>query len=222
MKKPIDNKIICIGAGGSTKVILDIIREKNNNKIIGILDDDESLYGNDLNGIKIIGKITDIANLHPYEFDEAIICVGAVKDTYVRKYIYEYLKLNNIKVNSVISKYAIISPNVIISSGLIAMPGVIINSGCKISENVFLNTGCIIEHDCIIEKNVFLSPGIVFSGRVTIKSNSFIGAGTVISTGITIGENVIVGAGSVIVRDIPDNVIVYGNPAHENMKEKFV
>ena len=34
MKKPIDNKIICIGAGGSTKVILDIIRERNNNKII--------------------------------------------------------------------------------------------------------------------------------------------------------------------------------------------
>ena len=58
MKKPIDNKIICIGAGGSTKVILDIIRERNNNKIIGILDDDESLYGNDFNGIKIIGKIT--------------------------------------------------------------------------------------------------------------------------------------------------------------------
>ena len=222
IKNQKDNKIICIGGSGSAKVILDIIREHKKNKIIGILDDDESLYESDFIGVKVIGKFTDIVNLSPDQFDEVIICVGAIKDTYNRKNIYEYLKLNNIKIGSVISKYATISPSVIISSGLIAMPGIIINSGCKIGENVFLNTGCIIEHDCIIENNVFLSPGVVLSGRVTIKSNSFVGTGTVICTGLAIGKNVTVGAGSVIVRDIPDNVIVYGNPAHKNMKEKFI
>ena len=87
MKKQKDNKIICIGAGGSTKVILDIIRAHKKNKIIGILDDDESLYENDFIGIKVIGKIIDIVNLFPDQFDEAIICVGAVKDTYNRKKI---------------------------------------------------------------------------------------------------------------------------------------
>ncbi len=31
--------------------------------------------------------------------------------------------------------------------------------------------------------------------------------------GVTIGENAVVGAGSVVTRDVPDNVIVAGNPA---------
>ena len=31
--------------------------------------------------------------------------------------------------------------------------------------------------------------------------------------GITIGDNVIVGAGSVVTKDLPDNVIAFGNPS---------
>jgi acetyltransferase-like isoleucine patch superfamily enzyme len=39
-----------------------------------------------------------------------------------------------------------------------------------------------------------------------------IGVGTTIKDHIKIGKNCIIGAGSVVVRDIPDNVIAYGNP----------
>ena len=30
--------------------------------------------------------------------------------------------------------------------------------------------------------------------------------------GVTIGDNVVIGAGSVVTKDIPNNVIAYGNP----------
>ena len=98
------------------------------------------LFENYLFGIKVIGKTTDIVKLNPDQFDESIICVGSIKDTYNRKKIYDSLKLNNIKVSSVISKSATISPNAKIDSGLIAMPGVIVNSGCIIGENVFFGS----------------------------------------------------------------------------------
>jgi acetyltransferase-like isoleucine patch superfamily enzyme len=39
-----------------------------------------------------------------------------------------------------------------------------------------------------------------------------VGANSVIRQGITIGANVIIGAGTVVVKDIPDNVMVVGNP----------
>ena len=48
---------------------------------------------------------------------------------------------------------------------------------------------------------------------IHIKKNCWIGAGATILRGITIGENSVVGAGSVVTKDVPDNVIVVGNPA---------
>ncbi|MDA3849690.1 MAG: DapH/DapD/GlmU-related protein [Spirochaetaceae bacterium] len=37
--------------------------------------------------------------------------------------------------------------------------------------------------------------------------------GAVVLPGVTIGENVVVAAGAVVTKDIPDNVVVGGNPA---------
>lgn len=47
---------------------------------------------------------------------------------------------------------------------------------------------------------------------VRIGDNVWIGGGAVILPGVTIGDNVVIGAGSVVTKDIPDNVIAYGNP----------
>lgn len=40
----------------------------------------------------------------------------------------------------------------------------------------------------------------------------WIGANTVIVPGVTIGDNSVIGAGSVVTKDIPANVVAYGNP----------
>nr|WP_303234909.1 DapH/DapD/GlmU-related protein [Methanosphaera cuniculi] len=42
----------------------------------------------------------------------------------------------------------------------------------------------------------------------------WIGTNAIILPGVTIGDNVIVAAGSVVTKDIPDNMIVGGVPAH--------
>ncbi len=48
---------------------------------------------------------------------------------------------------------------------------------------------------------------------ITIGDDVWIGGSAVINPGVTIGSNVIVASGSVVVKDVPDNVIVGGNPA---------
>ena len=40
----------------------------------------------------------------------------------------------------------------------------------------------------------------------------WIGGNVTILPGVTIGDNVTIGAGSVVTKDIPSNVIAYGNP----------
>lgn len=47
---------------------------------------------------------------------------------------------------------------------------------------------------------------------VIIGDYVWIGGGAIIMPGVTIGDNVVIGAGSVVTRDVPDNVIAYGNP----------
>lgn len=50
-------------------------------------------------------------------------------------------------------------------------------------------------------------------GPITIGNNVFIGSNSTILYDVTIGNNVIIGAGSVVTKNIPDGVVVAGNPA---------
>ena len=56
------------------------------------------------------------------------------------------------------------------------------------------------------------------SKQVTLEDNVWIGDGAIVNKGVTIGKNSIVGSRAVVVKDIPENVIVAGNPA-EIIKE---
>ena len=50
------------------------------------------------------------------------------------------------------------------------------------------------------------------SKPVNIGNNAWIGGNTVIMPGVTIGDNVTIGASSLVTKDIPDNVLAFGNP----------
>jgi galactoside O-acetyltransferase len=51
-----------------------------------------------------------------------------------------------------------------------------------------------------------------YNKDIHIGNNVWIGSGAIIVPGITIGDNSVIGAGSVVTKDIPANVVAYGNP----------
>ena len=52
-----------------------------------------------------------------------------------------------------------------------------------------------------------------FRRRIVLRRNAFIGMASTLLPGVTVGCGSVVGAGSVVTRDVPDNVVVAGNPA---------
>ena len=78
----------------------------------------------------------------------------------------------------------------------------------SIGDNVTITGVNILTHDASTKKCL----GYSKVGKVTIGSDVFIGNGVIILPDTRIGNKVIVGAGSVVAKDIPDNVVVAGNP----------
>ena len=105
-------------------------------------------------------------------------------------------------------------------------------------KNIHIGSNCFINYnfsavddgDIYIGNDTLLAPGVqiltvshpvdpterlhkkMYISSVIIKENVWIGAGSIIFPGVTIGKNSVIGAGSIVTKDIPDNVLAYGNP----------
>lgn len=98
--------------------------------------------------------------------------------------------------------------------------GVYINFGLSLVDNgnIYIGDNTFIGPNVnILTLNHAVNPNERALGGIEIKDviigkNVWIGAGVIIFPGVTIGDNSVIGAGSIVTKDIPSNVLAYGNP----------
>jgi UDP-2-acetamido-3-amino-2,3-dideoxy-glucuronate N-acetyltransferase len=128
-----------------------------------------------------------------------------------------------------IGNFVFIREKTIIGKRCIIGSYVDIEGDVRIGDLVSLQSGCYITRGVIIENEVFCGPRIITMNdkpmtyrrpSLTFKRQAprilraaRIGGGSILCPGVTVGENALVGAGSVVTRDVPDRMIVAGNPA---------
>jgi len=95
----------------------------------------------------------------------------------------------------------------------------------KIGENTMIEGLVYIPPLSRIGKNVFIGPAAALTNDpyppskklvgVIIEDDVVIGSKAVIKAGVRIGKNSVIAMGAVVTKDVPENVVVMGNPAKE-------
>jgi len=188
--------ITLYGAGGHCKVVIDIL-ESLGRSVNLIVDDNPN--SSMLMSIPLSKPIKS--------YDKAIVTIGNCK---TRKSIVN--KIDVSQYETAIHPTAIISPHCMVGNGTVVMQGAIIQSCATVGNHCILNTNSSVGHDVIVHDFVHVASGATICGGSEVGECTWIGAGSVVIQGIKIGRNCMIGAGSVVIKDIPDNVVAFGNP----------
>jgi sugar O-acyltransferase (sialic acid O-acetyltransferase NeuD family) len=189
-----------IGAGGHGLVVLDVLLNQ------GIHIDafiDSTPKPDKIRGISCHQQGPTTIN----DTDQILISIGsnAIRKKLAALHAGHFL--------TAIHPSAIIDETAIIHEGSVVMATAVINARANIGRHVIINTGAVVEHECVIGDYAHISPNATLCGNVHVGEGSQVGAGAVVIPNIKIGRGCMIGAGSVVIRDIPDNTLVFGNPA---------
>ena len=217
--------IILIGGGNQAHYTIDIIEREGKYQIAGIIDSIQPIGSVRFN-YPILGRQENILEIiEQYQITGGLITIG---DNWSRYHVSNQIKklVPNFKFVNAIHPSVIIGNNVKLGSGITAMAGCIFNPKSVIGDFTFFATGAQVEHDCIIDNYASISAGSVTGGYVKLGKFSAITLGATIFDRVEIGENTVVGAGSVVTKSLPNNVLVYVNPAkiirNRSNGEKFL
>ncbi|MFC7252005.1 maltose acetyltransferase domain-containing protein [Halomicroarcula sp. GCM10025324] len=102
-----------------------------------------------------------------------------------------------------------------------------------VGEKFYANFDCVILDVCRVDigQNCLIGPSVhiytathpldaderikgqEYGKPVTVGDNVWIGGQAVLNPGVNVGDNAVISSGAVVTEDVPDNVVVQGNPA---------
>lgn len=205
-------KILVIGAGAHSKVVVDIIISQGQYEIIGLIDNYFPI-GHKVLNFSVLGKEEDLPSLYKkHSIYGGVVAIGDNYSRYLTSNTIEN-NLNDFNFINCIHPSSNIASNVALGSGNVIMAGATIGVSSSISNHCIINTNSSIDHDCMISSFVSIAPNAATGGNVKIDKFSALSIGATISHKISVKKNCIVGANSFVNKDTESNSIYYGAPA---------
>jgi sugar O-acyltransferase (sialic acid O-acetyltransferase NeuD family) len=204
--------MILVGAKGFAKEVFEIVFKNKQSESIVFYDDIN------LNGTQTIFEdylvLQSIEEAKDYfEKKDNRFTIGVGNPILRKKMFDKFTQIGGIPTSTISVDAKIGSKEVIVGVGTTILDGAIISNSVTIGTGCILYYNAILTHDCKVGDFVEISPAAILLGRCTVGSYTQIGANSTILPDITIGSNVIVGAGAIVTKNVPDNCVVYGNPA---------
>jgi len=211
-------KIYIIGAGGSGREVVEIIKDLNiielSYEICGFIDDNHDIWGTTINGIKVLGGVDFLIEESTKHECYAVISIADcdIKEDIARR-LNRYVTWENI-----VHPTAKIWSFVDIGHGNIIEPFVFVGPNAQIGNHVLINTKANIGHDSIIEDYSSIMCLCDITGNVHIEKKVYVASRVSVIPGLTVGKSAKLGAGAVIIKDVKPNVTMHGYMAVEATK----
>jgi len=205
MSKP---EIILIGAGGHARACIDVIEQRGQYQIAGLVGLAEQKHTQQ-NGYAVIASddaLDELAKLYQY----ALITIGQIQTPEHRQRLYQRAVKCGFEIPVIISPTAYVSRHATLGAGSIVMHGAIINAGAKVGINCIINTRAVIEHDTSVGDHCHISTGAILNGDVSVGAGSFVGSSCVIKESMSIGKDCMIGMGLSVRHNLADDTRFIG------------
>ena len=204
---------LILGCGGHGRVVLDILANTGEYRIVGFVDSNPKMVGRRVDGIPVLGRPDDIPRIcNEFKVSRAIVAVG---DNGARRGLADRLETSGFDLINAIHPSANVARNATLGRNIVIAAGALVCAHCQIGDSVILNTGCIVDHETLIGTATHICPGARLAGRVTVESGAFVGIGATIIQSVRVGYESVIGAGAVVVGDVAPMSTVVGVPARE-------
>jgi tetrahydrodipicolinate N-acetyltransferase len=124
-------------------------------------------------------------------------------------------------INARIEPGAFIREKVEIGDHVIVMMGAVINIGAVVGAGTMIDMNAVVGARALVGRDCHIGAGAVLAGvleppsaaPVVIEDEVLVGANAVVLEGCTVGRGSVVAAGAVVTSDVPELVVVAGQPA---------
>ena len=147
--------------------------------------------------------------------DSFVVAIGSGAH---RQRLHEALTAQGALPFMVTAPTAIIGHQVRRGDGLLLSDYTMLTGDLRVGVQFQCNIYSYVAHNCVIGDYVTFAPRVCCNGNVHIGDHAYIGTGAVLKQGtaakpLVIGRGATVGMGAVVTKDVPDGVVVVGNPA---------
>jgi len=141
-----------------------------------------------------------------------LVAIGGARG-HDRLELQAHFERHAVKPVTVVHPTAFVAATVELGPGTQVLAQTAISADAELGSACIVNTRASVDHECRLGDGVHIGPGATLAGCVQVGGNTLVGTGATILPRVRLGRNVLVGAGAVVTRDVPDNQVVFGNPA---------
>jgi sugar O-acyltransferase (sialic acid O-acetyltransferase NeuD family) len=202
--------LLLVGAGGLAHEVLAAVRLGDRWEPVGVLDDQPSLVGTEVDGVPVLGAS---ALVHEHPDAKVVVCVANAHRPAGRRTVVRRLGLPPERYATVVHPHASVAPCVELGAGTVLLASVVITAPQRVGAHVLAMPQVLLTHDDEVADFVTMAGRVALAGGVHVGEAAYLGSGALIREGVHIGTEAVVGMGAVVLNDVPPGQTWAGVPA---------